>query len=467
MKKFVLFTILVLILALGASTIAAQGQDGTAAPGQWGSAINLQNVGSDAATTSIQFFNPDGSLEYTYTPEAIAVDGSLSIYVPGVLTDLDSGQYSVVVSSDQPVLATANSGSTNNSSAPWTAYTYEGFDQSQASDTLYFPGNYKGYYDIYSEIVIQNTSENTATLTGKFIQADGTVIEASLDMGTIPAKSSKVYPMASFTELPSGNADGIFGAVITSDEPVVGVVNHWRSTPSAGTASYSAFISGSSGFYAPSLSNDYYGFGSALTVQNVGTGNAVGTITYSNGTSDTFNLVEGAAESFYQPANPALPSGNVDGVFGATVTTTSGEVVGLVSASIMDGSNGDYSSYNAVSGASSSVSIPSVTSDYYGLFVAVTVQNVGTLTTDVEITYADGTSRTFLDVDPGNVVNILHLNNAGDILPPSTVTSAIVSSSNGQDLVAVIQQNTASNVAGYDPSKLPSDFLGATTGVSE
>jgi hypothetical protein len=468
MKKLFLFATLVLVLALGASTIAAQGQDGTAAPGVWGSAINLQNVGTDTATTTIQFYNADGSLEYTYTPDPLAVDGSLSIYVPGVVKALASGQYSVVVSSDQPVLATVNTGSTNSTSAPWTAYSYEGFDQSQAATTLYFPGNYNNYYNIYSEIVLQNTGTSAATITGQFLKADGTVIEAALDMGTIQPNASQVYPMTSLLPAQSGNANGIFGAVITSSSPVVGVVNHWRSTPASGTASYSAYTSGSAELYAPSLSNNYYGFGSALTIQNVGTGNAAGTITYSDGTVDTFDLAEGAARSYYQPANAALPSGNVNGVFGAKVVATSGEVVGLVSASIMNGSKGDYASYNAPSVAASSVSIPSVTSDYYGLFSAVTVQNTDdALATDVTITYADGSFRTFTGVAAGDVVNILHLNNTGDILANRTATSAVVTSSNGVNLVAVIQQNTASNVAGYDASKVPSDFLSAVTGVTE
>ncbi len=468
MKKLFLYTVLVLVLAFGTSTIAAQGQDNTAAPGVWGSAINLQNTGTGVATTTIQFYNPDGSVEYTYTPDPLSVDGSVSIYIPGVVTGLSSGQYSVVVSSDQPVLATVNTGSTNSTSAPWTAYSYEGFDQSQAATTLYFPGNYNDYYDIYSEIVLQNTGTASATITGKFLRANGTVIEAALDMGTIQPNASQVYPMTSLLPSQSGNVNGIFGAVITSSEPIVGVANHWRSTPASGTASYSAFTSGSSTLYAPSLSNNYYGYGSALTVQNVGTGNAVGTITYSNGTVDTFNLVEGAARSYYQPANSALPSGNVNGVFGAKVVATSGEIVGLVSASIMTGSNGDYASYNAPSVASPSVSIPSVTSDYYGLFVAVTVQNTDdTQATNVKITYANGSSRTFNNVAPGGVVNILHLDNAGDILATRTATSAVVTSSNGVNLVAVIQQNTASNVVGYNASRLPSDFLSAVTGVSE
>ncbi len=317
MKKIFVFVILVLTLALGVSTIFAQ-QDGTDAPGTWGSAINLQNTSTtNIATVSIDFYDAAGSVIHTYIPDPIDPEGSVSIYVPGVVTGLVAGQYSVVVSSDQAVLATVNTGSTNSGSAPWTAYSYEGFASTQAANTIYAPGNYNNYYNIYSEIVIQNIGATAANITGKFVAADGTVLEAALDMGTIQPNASQVYPMSAFATLPSGNADGIFGAVISSNQPVVGVVNHWRAVPSSGTASYVAYTGGSSAFYAPSLSNNYYNMGSALTVQNVGTGVAAGTITYSSGVTDTFNLVEGAALSYFMPNNGALPSGNADGLFGA------------------------------------------------------------------------------------------------------------------------------------------------------
>ena len=468
MKKLFVFTILVLALVLGVSTIAAQGQNGTDAPGVWGSSINVQNIGTGAATFTIQFYNPDGSLEYTYTPSSTLAQGdSLSIYVPA-LSSLASGQYSAVVSSDQPMLASVNTASTTSTTSPWTAFAYDGFDSTQSGTTLYFPGNYKNYYNFYSELVIQNTGSTAATITGKFMKADGTVIASGVNMGTIQPNSAQTYPMSAFTQLPSGDGVGIFGAVITSSgQPLVGVANLWRTQPTAGTASYSGFTGGSSNLYAPALYKNYYGFGSALTVQNVGTGTAAGTITYSNGTTDTFSLVEGAAKEFYQPANALLPTGNASGVFAASIATTSGQVVGLVSLSIPSGSDGSFASYNVPDTASTSVNIPNINSDYYGFFSAVTVQNTDTtLTTDITITYADNTFRTFTNIPPQGVVNILHLNSAGDILPNRTATSATVTSSNGVNLVAVTQHNTANGVSGYDPSKKPSDFLLAVTGVS-
>jgi hypothetical protein len=450
----------------GTATVYAQ----TGAPGVWGSAINLQNVGSGPATINVAFYDASGNLVTTYPTEPLAPGGALSIYVPALVTNLPPGQYSAVVNSNEPVLASVNTASTNSTAAPWTAFAYEGFDSTQAGPALYFPGNYKNYYNFYSEIVVQNTSSNTtANLSGTFRDRNGALI-ATIPMGTLAPNVSKTFRMADLAQLPSGNANGLFGAVITSAEnvPLVGVVNIWRSQPTAGTASYSAFTGGTTSVYAPALYKEYFGFGSALTIQNVHSSqNAAGTITYSNGQMASFNLVPGAAQEFYQPANPNLPSGNVNGVFAAKVQATSGSIVGLVSLSIPEGANGDFASYNALGSASSTVRVPNVLSNYYGYFSAVTVQNTGGSATNITINYATGHSRVFSNVAAGASVNIIHLDNTGDVLPFRTSTSATVTSSNGNPLVAVIQHNTAANVAGYDPAKKPSDFLLAISGTAD
>lgn len=463
-RTLVLVALVVLLFGLVASA-SAQGQNGTDAPGVWGSSINLQNTGTDVANVTIYFYDNTGTAVENYTPTPLAVDGAVSIYVPALVQNLTPGQYSAVVSSNQPVLASVNTASTNSALSPWTSFAYDGFDSSQGADDLYFPGNYKDYYNFFSELVIQNTGSSTATLTATFTDASGTVIAADVALGTIEPNASMTYPTSAISVLPSGNTGGLFGATVSADQPIVGVANIWREQPTNGTASYSGFTGGSGTLYPPALYNDYYDFASALTIQNVGAVDAVGTVTYSDGTTDSFSLVPGAAQEFYQPANAALPSGDTDGVFAATVQTTAGEVVGLVSLSVPSGVRGDFASYNVPDAAATSVNIPNVNSDYYGFFSAVTVQNTGATATDVTITYATGATQTFTGVAAGGVVNIIHLDTAGDPLPNQTSTSATVTASN--PLVAVIQHNTTTGVAGYDPTKVPSDFLLAVTGVSQ
>lgn len=471
----VLTLALVLGIAVTTSTrVNAQGQNNTAAPGIWQSSINIQNPNSTVANVTIRFYDANGNEARTYGPTTVAANGALSIFVPAQVAGLNPGQYSAVVESDVPVKASVNTASTNSTVQPWTAFGYEGADSSQAGTTLYFPGLYKNYYNFFSEIVIQNAGSASTTVTATFYnQRTGAQIGSPINLGQIGPNASKTFPMQALTQLPSGNQSGLFGAIVTSSGgvPIVGIANIWRTSPVNGTSSYNAFTSGSTSLYVPALYKNYFGFGSALTIQAVG-GPAQGTITYSNGTTQNFSLAENASQEFFQPANDALPSGSTNGVFSAKVTTTSGQVVGLVSLSVPSGQRngvpvGDFASYNVPAQASSTVNIPNLLSDYYGYFSAVTVQNTGDQTTNVTITYANGQSRTFNNVPPNGTVNIIHLDNTGDVLPNRTTTSARITSSNGQPLVAVVQHNTASNVSGYDATKVPSDYLIALTGSAQ
>jgi len=446
----------------GSTAVQAQGQNNTAAPGSWQSSINLQNTAGTAATVQIDFVNASGQVVKTYSPSGpVPANGSLEVFVPNQVADLAAGQYSAVVNSDQPVKATINLASTNSTSGPWTAFGYEGIGAAQSGTSLYFPGLYKNYYNFSSEMVVQNAGTAETTLRAKFFSRDGAQIGGEVTLGTLAPNASKTFPTSALAQLPTG-PQGVFGAIVTSTQPAVGIANIWRTAPTNGTASYNAFTGGSANLFAPALYNNYYGFASALTLQAVG-GAAAGTITYSNGVTQPFTLAANAAQEFFQPGNAQLPSGNTNGVFSAKVTTTSGNVVGIVSASVPNGARGDFASYNMATQAANNINIPNVFDDYYGYFSAVTVQNTSGTAASVTIRYATGQSRSF-NVPANGTVNINHVpgGNAGDVLPNRTATAATVSST--VPLTAVVQHNTDPKVAGYNANKRPSDFLLALTG---
>ncbi|HSH83122.1 MAG TPA: hypothetical protein VLA19_31700 [Herpetosiphonaceae bacterium] len=458
---------------------AAQGQATTAAPGTWESAINLQNNSDQAASpVVINFYNADGTLIKAYTlAEPIPARGAVSIFVPAFVTDLASGQYSATVESVQPLIASVSTGSTNSPTPPWTSFAYEGVNAGETATSLFFPLLQKGYFNFFSEMVIQNAGASTANVTARFVNATGQTIHTA-NLGAVAPKASRTFPINAIQQLPSGDVAGIFGAVVTSTEnmPLVGVANIWRTTPTAGTASYNAFTAGSNTLYAPALLKNYYGFVAALTLQNVHpTETASVTVAYSNGQRETLQLAPSAARALLPFNNPQMGSGDPAGLFAARVTTSGGSLVGVVSQSIPTGTSGAFAAYKAPNTASARVNVPSVVSDYYGYFTAVNVQNAGNAATNITITYAPSAtcpgittnSRTFNNVAAGQSVNILHLNNAGDVLPNNCATSAVVTSSGGQGLVATMQQNTAANVAGFAANKQPSDFLSAVTGLPQ
>ena len=443
----------------------------TAAPGAWKSAILIQNTGTASADVTVDFYSKDGGTTPTtsYTPAAIAAGKSVTIFVPSDVTTLAAGQYSAIISSSSPVIASVQTSSLDSAPpGPWTAFAYEGVGTENTAAKLFFPANYKNYYGFYSELVIQNTTATATTATADFYDQAGTKI-GSVSLGDIGANQARTYATAELAALPSGNSAGIFGAVVTSSgASLAGIVNVWRTTPTNMTGSYNAFTAGTTTLYAPSLTNNYYGFASALTIQNVDQAtDAVVTVTYSNGVTDTVTLKPNAAFAFYAPVNPKLPKGKVDGTFAAKVTTVGGSIVGQVGYSQPPELNGgvaigSYANYNCPPVASASVNIPNMLNNYYALFTNVTVQNTGATVTDITLTYETGVKWTIPNVAPNGVANFLQLPNVTGNPLASTLKSSlsgVVSSSNSMPLVAVIQHNTSPGVNGYNPAKLPSDYL--------
>lgn len=470
--------LLLSLFAFSGRTAQAQ-RDTTAAPGQWGSAVLIQNTGNATAQVVVKFYDKDGALRKTYTvANGIEAGKSKTLLVgfsQAEFGDLAAGQYSAVIESDQPVVASVQTSSIE-SGGPWTAFAYEGV--SETATKLFFPANYKNYYGFFSEMVIQNAGTSTATLSVEFYAQTGSRIGNAISLGTLDVNRAKTFAMsdAIFASLPSGDADGIFGAVVTSSSttptpiPIAGIGNIWRTAPTNMTASYNAFTTGSTTLYVPTLTNNYYGFVSQLTIQNIHpTQTANITITYSNGGSETRSLAPNVAFGFYIPDSSKrgvtvpLPSGDTNGIFGAVVTTSGGSIVGNVGYSrpFYNGQTfGDYASYNCPPVAAAQVNIPSILNNYYGLFTNVTVQNTGNVTTNITLTYEGGQPWTIPNVAPNGVANFLHLPSSNDNpLPYQSSVSGVASSSNGQPLVAVIQHNTEAQLTEYNGAKQPSDFL--------
>lgn len=457
MKKLLLIVILMIALSLPPGSVFAQGTTGTQAPGTWVSSINIQNTGSGDANVTLNFYDSAGNLAVSFavTP-TIPAGGSRSLYVPAEITGLSNGEYSVIASSDQPLQVVANSSSTN----PSTAGAYAGVQSGELGTTLYFPGLYKNYYGFYSEVVLQNTESTDATVTLSFYnQKTGAHV---VDVGpvTIPATSSRVFALDNLTTVPSGNNDGLLSLQVTSDKNLAGIANIWTSAHFGEYGDYNAFTTGSTSAYAPALYNNYYGFVSSLTIQNLSSTSSNNIkITYSNGVVETKTLQPLQAFEYYQPANSALPSGNSNGVFSAKIESTDNLPI-VVLVNVEDKTKGSLASYNGPSQATTNVSCPVVLKEYYNWFSAQTVQNVGTGPTDITITYAGGQTKTFNNVPANGTINIVELAGAGSVLPDNSSVAATITSS-GEPIVTVVQEN--SNVR-YNAT--PGDYLLAYTCVA-
>lgn len=457
-KGLAVFTITIMLMMALSGSVVAQGSENSQAPGTWSSSINIQNVGTGDATVVITFYDSSGTeaLSYTVSP-VIQAGGSRSLYVPTDIPGLSDGQYSVVVSSNEEIQVVANAASTS----PYTSGSYNGIGSAAIGSTLYFPGLYKNYYEYYSEVVLQNTQSTDASVTLRFYdQNSGSQVGGDIN-ATIPGNSSRVFTLQDLATLPSGNTNGLFSLQVTSDQDLAGVANIWSSAFQGIFSDYNAYVSGAQTVYAPALYNAYYGYVSALTVQNIDSSAADVTITYSNGETENVTLEPRTAREYYQPNNSALPTGNTNGVFSAKVECTNGQDI-VVLVNIQKNDKGYLASYNGPDAATDSVNAPVVLKEFYGWYSAVTVQNVGTAATNITITYAStgNPTRIFNDVPPNGTVNIIQLEAAGETaLPDGSSVSAVISSSNGQPIVAVVQEDSQTSY-----SANPGDYLLAYTG---
>lgn len=448
MKK--LFFVLLMVAFLVPSNFA-YAQDTTitsSAPGSWVSSINIQNPSAMAADVTLVFYNAAGSVILTFpvTP-AIPAGGSRSLYVPTDISSLSAGQFSVVATSNTEVNAVVNSSSTS----PSTAGSYTGLSASETGLILYFPGLYKNYYGFFSELVLQNAGVGDANVSIQFYNQKTGVAVGSPFASILKAGASSVTTLSNLAALPSGNVDGIFSAKVTSDKPLAGIANVWTSAMYGEFSTYNGLLAGGTKVVVPALYKNYYNFVSALTVQNLGASDASITITYSNGTIDSATLTPNQAKEFFQPNNAALPSGNSAGVFSAKIESNQ-PIIAVVN--IEDKSKGLLASYNGSIGNTSTVLCPVVMKEYYGWFSAQTVQNVGTLATNITITYSNSMTRTFNNVLPNTTINIVELATAGSVLPNTSSLSATITSSNAQPLVAVVQEDSKTRY-----SQSPGDYL--------
>lgn len=426
-RSWVPALVLALVLSIAMSvSVSAQGATTTQAPGSWSSSVNLQNLQNANTQVDVLFYDGSGTLVFTKSDTLMPNEGK-SYYLPAE-GGLPDGQYSAVVNSSAEVKAVVNSESTS----PNTGYSYNGMDATAVSTDLSFPGLYKNYYGFWSEVVLQNTTANTANVTLNFDNGSNVFPVTA----TVPGNSSRVFSLGDLASLPSGNSNGLYSLSVTGDQALAGIANIWTAAVHGETLSYNAFVGGATTSYAPALYNDYYNFVSSLTVQNVTNSAVTGTVTYSNGVTENFNLGAGESVEYYQPNNPSLPSGNQNGVFSARITA-SGDVVTLVN--VEDKIQGLAASYNGVTEATTSVFVPVALKEYYGYFSAITVQNVGNSATNITVTFATGDTVTANNVPANGTYNFIQLTSAGDPLPPNTTTSAVVSAS--QPIVAVVQEN--------------------------
>jgi hypothetical protein len=318
----------------------------------------------------VSFYDSAGTEIFSADLGPIAAGESAYVYVPDLATVAD-GLYGGVVTCDQRASAVVNF------SDPDSGASYSAISNGQIGNVLSGPGIYDNYFDDYSTVMVQNASDAPNDITLE-IYEPGNPTPVYTDMASaVPAYGYVNFDQEGLAELVD---DQYYSARLVGTGEIAGVVNIYGRGPNEDQLySYNPFSSGSVVAYAPVIMNDYYGYDTALVIQNVGFSDADVTITYGDGTVKMTTIAPGAADSRYTPGE-GLAAGLLTG---AKVESTE-PVVLLVNESTAMNRAAAYSGFAA---GAETIRAPIVLRRYHGYNSSVTCQNLGTADTVMSIAY--------------------------------------------------------------------------------
>ena len=436
MKVFKVGASVLLLVIVMASLVLAQGGTTT-------TNIQVQNLSSKAAHCTITYYNKDGTvaLSYDFT---IDPNGTWAKY-QGSETKLPEGfDGSVVVSADQPIAAIVNqatTGSVNRSSS------YSG--ESAGATGVYVPIAMKSFYGFETELSIQNASGGNVDVTISYYDSTGTLVAGANDTCTslAPGAVCRVNQGKNGT-LPI-NFNGSAYVNATGAVVVVANQNGVNSSTSADQQnSFNGFASGAKTVYIPSVMDAFYGFTTAIQVQNIGSNAADITITYSDGIVKTAKGVQPKQSTFFY----LWTEGHAARFNGSATVTSSEDIVAI--ANVSDGAQS--SAYNGFGGGGTQFVLPSVLKDFYEYSSSITIQNVSGGNVDCAVTYDDGKPAiaaigTLTGMKPGESAVLVNRNESHASKYQGSATVVCTG-----DVVAIVNQgpdpNYASKYTGFDAS---------------
>lgn len=355
-----------LLITLTSGLVLAQGGSTT-------TNIQVQNLSDQTANCTITYYNQDGTTDTEYTFDILPND-SWSKY-QGAETGLTDGfNGSVVVACDQPVAAIVNQATTGGEQRS-SAYSGE----STGAAGIYVPIAMKGFYGFDTEISVQNASTGPVNVTVDYYDANGNPVAAAQETKTSLAKGAVYrFNQANNANLPS-NFNGSASVSATGGNVVV-VVN--QNGPDQQN-SFNGFTTGAQTVYMPSVMDAFYGFVTAIQVQNVGSAQTRIQVTYSDAIVQTSGYIQPNQSTFFYSWLEGHSSG-----FNGSATVTSLDSQNLVAvANISDGTQS--SAYNGFASGSTTFVLPSVLKNFYDYSSSIQIQNVSGGTVDCAVTYSD------------------------------------------------------------------------------
>ena len=265
-------------------------------------------------------------------------------------------------------------------------------------------GAYGGYV---TAATIQNTGTASANIQVGYFDQNGAPVGLG-DSITLPLNASWTVRQDNGNSFPStgGDAAQAGSAIVYSDQPVAAFVNEFAPGNVGDATSYTG-VQVASGvgptLYAPTIVNNAYGgYTTGIGLLNEGTSPTNVIISYRDGsgavikTQTVTALAAHAYKALYSgDTTLALPSG-----FAGTATIISSPAQPLGAVVNETGPGGQFSSYDAVPGGTTTLNVPvALNNAFGGYYTGMGIQNTSASAGTVSVTYYDtsgtATAKTF------------------------------------------------------------------------
>lgn len=278
---------------------------------------------------------------------------------------------------------------------------------------------------------------------------------------TIPAGGSKGWFTPSIAGLPA-SLNG--SAVVSSSTELVCNVN--TTNNGAGTAGSPYRIGTSSGFstdqtatvlYAPQVEKAFSGWDSYIAIQNPGNADVLVDITYKDrygvaypAANESYTIHPQTNKIVYQSDNAGIPTNFLGSAKIAAHDGTSplAAVVNFYNSGA-DSSTSQFLSYDTMSAGAEKLFVPYIVRNYYGYNGGLSIQNIGTIDTTVQIVFTFGTNTYTYNspnIPQGYALalytpNIAALNPVDSLNETLRAGSATIQALPGASVVAIVNQS--------------------------
>jgi len=373
------------------------------------SGFQVQNLSNSPANITVQYISATTQAQVATQTATIPAGGSLTFVpfsAPGyVQMSAPAGfRGSVVILSDQPIVAVTNILGANAALGD----SYGGFTSGATS--LNLPLIVRDNFGIDTSITVQNVGDTSATVNISYVPGIAGNPATEPPFSLAPGASKTIFQKDN-TALGSGAPGFVGSATITATGNIVATV---LQEGNGQLTAYNAFPAGTGSptVALPLVLGNNFGAYTGIQVLNAGTLPTTVTINFAPNTvtaptggltpcttppqrqlsinpNQTGTLIQDAGNG-NPPFDPFFNGCIYIG--GATVTSNNNQPLFVIVNQVNSGSKdaSSYAGFNPTT-ATNTVLAPLVAANNFGTFSGVQVQNVGTSTTSVTITYGPNT----------------------------------------------------------------------------